>query len=156
MNKRFMKKRPLRILDTVALSPMTKDALVKNLMRVPVEPISATVMLIGVPGVISAFEDPKVATVYRSASFPVIDGMPFVKKARRKGMTAERCAAPDIMGPIFEASIKEGKTHYFYGTTDETLARLKANVGVEIKLSSRNFVLNSPSSSGSALSGSNL
>ena len=40
-------------------------------------------------------------------------GMPIVKRGRKLGFECDRCAAPDIMGPIFEESVKRNKTHYF-------------------------------------------
>ena len=55
--------------------------------------------------------------------------MPIVKRGRKLGFECDRCAAPDIMGPIFEESVKRNKTHYFYGgKDDEVLVKLRENL----------------------------
>ena len=85
----------------------------------PTTPVSATVDLVGVPAIISAKENPKIAEMYNKSSMAAIDGMPIVKIGRRKGLSCDRCAAPDIMGDVFAEGIKQGKTHYFYGGKDD-------------------------------------
>ena len=113
----------------VGFCPTTRAEFINEAFSMPTTPVSGTIDLIGVPGVISAKEDSKVAEMYAASSFAAIDGMPIVKIARRKGFTCERCAAPDIMGMVFEESVKQGKTHYFYGgKDDEVLKKLRENL----------------------------
>ena len=113
----------------VGFCPTTKEEFVKEVFSMPTEPVSGTVDLIGVPGINSAKADPEVAQIYADASFAAIDGMPIVKIARKKGFRCERCAAPDVMGLVFEESIRQGKTHFFYGgKNDEVLRQLKENL----------------------------
>lgn len=113
----------------VGFCPTTRAEFVREAFSMPTEPVSATIDLIGVPGVVSAREDEKIAQMYASSSFAAIDGMPIVKIARKKGFNAERCAAPDIMGMMFEESVKRGKTHYFYGGKDGgVLEKLRENL----------------------------
>lgn len=45
----------------------------------PTSPVSATVDLVGVPAIISAKENPKIAEMYSQATMAAIDGMPIVK-----------------------------------------------------------------------------
>ena len=127
----YKKKREL-IISKVGFCPTTKKEFLKEVLSMPTSPISATVNLIGVPGIISANEDKKVAEVYDSCSFAAIDGMPIVKIARKRGFICERCAAPDIMPLVFEESVARNKTHYFYGGKNyEVLDKLKCNLEKE-------------------------
>ncbi len=113
----------------VGFCATTRAEFVREAFSMPTSPVSGTIDLIGVPGVNSAKEDPNVAEMYASSTFAAIDGMPIVKIANKKGFECERCAAPDIMGFMFEESVKQGKTHYFYGGKDNTvLSKLKANL----------------------------
>ena len=67
--------------------------------------------------------------MYSSSSFAAIDGMPIVKIAQKNGFNCERCAAPDFMGMMFEESVKQNKTHYFYGGKNEdVLKKLRENL----------------------------
>ena len=125
----YIHPRDLNICNTVGVCAMTREQFVDLVFELPAEPVSATVDLIGVPAIVSAKADPKVAEVYNHATVAAIDGMPFVKKARRQGLPAERCSGPDIMGMVFTEGIKRGATHYFYGgKNDEVLSRLKCNL----------------------------
>lgn len=125
MDNIYQRKRDL-IVCGIGFCPTTREEFVKEAFTMPTEPVSGTIDLIGVPGIISAKEDPKVAEMYSASSFAAIDGMPIVKIARKKGFNCERCAAPDIMGMMFQKSIERKKTHYFYGgKDDEVLNRLR-------------------------------
>jgi N-acetylglucosaminyldiphosphoundecaprenol N-acetyl-beta-D-mannosaminyltransferase len=125
----YQRKRDLYIFNSVGVCATTKEQFVEEVFRLPVQPISASVVLIGVPAVISSKENPEIARMYSKATIAAIDGMPIVKMARSRGLKCERCAAPDIMGPIFEKSVKQGKTHYFYGgKNDDVLIKLRKNL----------------------------
>ena len=127
----YKRKRDFEI-GGVGFCATTRTGFVNELMTVPTSPVSATVALIGVPGINSAKANQRVADVYNNVSFAAIDGMPIVRIARKKGFNAERCAAPDIMKPIIRESISQNKTHYFYGgKSDIVLERLKKNLESE-------------------------
>ncbi len=116
-------------MNAVGVCAMTKECFVKEVMTLPTSPCSATVVLIGVPAAVAAREDKEFAGILNSASLAGIDGMPIVKKARKKGLICERCSAPDTMGLIFEESILHGRKHFFYGGKDETvLEKLRDNL----------------------------
>ena len=121
--------RDMTVCGAVGLCTLTREAFVRAVFDLPTEPISAAVFLAGVPAVVAARENPEIAALYARASITAIDGMPIVRRARRQGFVCERCAAPDIMGLVFEESIRRGKTHYFYGGKDDaTLQRLRENL----------------------------
>ncbi len=129
MDKVYRRKRDFVVCGIVGVCATTKKQLIDEVFALPVEPVSATIDLAGVPAIISAKENKEIAQMYEQATMTIIDGMPIVNIGRRKGFKCERCAAPDIMGPIFEESIKQGKTHYFYGGKDnEVLHKLRSNL----------------------------
>lgn len=124
----YRRKRDFNVIGSVGVCALTRQQFVDGVFSLPTQPISAYVALVGVPAAIASRENPDIALAYRRASMAAMDGMPIVKIGRRKGHVCERCAAPDIMGLVFEESVRRGKTHFFYGTTEETLKKLKANV----------------------------
>lgn len=125
----YIKKRDFSICDTVSVCVTTNRECVEQIFDLPVEPVSATIDLVGVPAVISASESEEIKEMYSKATMAIIDGMPIVKRGRKLGFECDRCAAPDIMGPIFEESVKRNKTHYFYGgKDDEVLVKLRENL----------------------------
>ena len=124
----FQRERNLKVCG-IGFCAMTMDQLVESVFSLPTDPVSSTVDLVGVPGIISAKENEKVADTYASSTMAIIDGMPIVKIARKRGIPCDRCAAPDIMPYIFAESVRQGKTHYFYGgKDDEVLVHLKENM----------------------------
>ncbi|MBQ7679565.1 MAG: WecB/TagA/CpsF family glycosyltransferase [Butyrivibrio sp.] len=128
-NRIYRRRRDLIVWDTVGVCATTKAQFIQEVFSMPTTPVSATVDLVGVPAVISSIEDPQLRKMYNRCTFAAIDGMPIVKMARKQGLVCERCAAPDIMGLVFAESIRQGKTHYFYGGADETvLKRLRARL----------------------------
>lgn len=125
----YFRKRDFIVCGIVGVCATTREQFVNEVFNLPVEPVSATINLVGVPAIVSAKENPIIAEMYNKATMVAIDGMPIVKIGRRKGFRCDRCAAPDIMGLMFRDSIKLGKTHYFYGGNDEgVLKKLKENL----------------------------
>ena len=62
-----------------------------------------------------------------AATFP--DGKPIADTMLGRGLgEAERVAGPDLMAELFRYSQGSGKKHFFYGSTEETLAGLKKNL----------------------------
>ena len=128
----YQRKRDFEVCGIVGVCATTKKEFVREVFSMPTSPVSATVDLVGVPAVISAKEDPKIAEMYNKSTMAAIDGMPIVKIGKRKGFTCERCAAPDIMGEVFKEGVKQGKTHYFYGgKDDDVLKKLRSNLEKE-------------------------
>jgi N-acetylglucosaminyldiphosphoundecaprenol N-acetyl-beta-D-mannosaminyltransferase len=130
--KFYQRKRDFIVCGVVGVCATTREDFVREAFSMPTTPVSATIDLVGVPAIISAKENPKYAEIYNKSTMAAIDGMPIVKIGLKKGIQCERCAAPDIMGLMFEESVRQGKTHYFYGgKNDEVLEKLKGNLEIE-------------------------
>ena len=75
---------------------------------------------------VMAYRDPEYQNVQNSAAMALPDGQPLSMVSRRRGYKdARRVPGPDLMPEIIERGIKHGFRHYFYGSSDETLSRLK-------------------------------
>ncbi|MCR5650494.1 MAG: WecB/TagA/CpsF family glycosyltransferase [Lachnospiraceae bacterium] len=78
---------------------------------------------------VMAFKNDAYREALRGAKLVFPDGFPIAKEQRRKGFEeAERIAGPDFMKEIFERSADGSISHYFYGSTDETLKKLTGNL----------------------------
>ncbi|MGN0974505.1 MAG: WecB/TagA/CpsF family glycosyltransferase [Gemmiger sp.] len=67
--------------------------------------------------------------VLNGMSFCAMDGKPVVGRARRLHPELgeiERCSGPDVTADLLEATAAAGARHYFYGTSAENLAALRA------------------------------
>lgn len=75
---------------------------------------------------VMAFRDEEYRKVQNSAAMELPDGKPLSLVSRRRGyIEARRVPGPDLMPRIFELSKEKGYRHYFYGSTEETLNKLK-------------------------------
>lgn len=75
---------------------------------------------------VMAFRDEEYRKVQNSAAMALPDGKPLSLVSRRRGyIEARRVPGPDLMPRIFELSKEKGYRHYFYGSTEETLNKLK-------------------------------
>ena len=75
---------------------------------------------------VMAYRDPEYQNVQNSAAMALPDGQPLSMVSRRRGYKdARRVPGPDLMPEIIERGIKHGFRHYFYGSSDETLSKLK-------------------------------
>ena len=75
---------------------------------------------------VMSYEDPEYCKVQNTAYLRLPDGKPLSVVAKKRGFKeAERVTGPDLMKEIFEISEECGFTHYFYGSTEETLELLK-------------------------------
>ena len=71
-----------------------------------------------------AHDDPQYHTVQADAAFVLPDGGPLSGYSRKHGFPeAERVTGPDLMLALFARD--NGLKHYFYGSSEETLALLK-------------------------------
>ena len=78
---------------------------------------------------VTAFRDKEYRNVQNHAAMALPDGKPLSIVSRSRGCSeARRVPGPDLMVKIFECSEKKGYRHYFYGSTEETLAKLKINI----------------------------
>ena len=88
--------------------------------------------------IVTAGEKKGYCRIQNGAAMVFADGAPVADYQKKHGFPkAERVAGPDFMEEIFRRSPKEGYRHYFYGSSRETLCKLKNNLekrfpGIEI------------------------
>jgi N-acetylglucosaminyldiphosphoundecaprenol N-acetyl-beta-D-mannosaminyltransferase len=86
----------------------------------------AYVCVTGVHGIMECKRQERVRSVHNSASLIVPDGMPLVYISRLAGhKNTGRVYGPDLLLEICKQSLVHGYKHFFFGTTEATLARLK-------------------------------
>ena len=78
---------------------------------------------------VMAKNDKEYADILNDAAFLFPDGTPIANREKNDGyIGAERVAGPDFMSNMFRDT-QDGKvSHYFYGSTDETLTKLRENL----------------------------
>ena len=75
---------------------------------------------------VMAYENEEYRKIQNGGALALPDGGPLSTVSRKRGFTnAERVTGPDLMEEIFKISEEKGYTHYFYGSTQETLDELK-------------------------------
>lgn len=75
---------------------------------------------------ITAYEDPEYLKIQNGGIMAIPDGGPLSSVGKKRGHTnMERTTGPSLMGKIFEISAEKGYSHYFYGSTEETLTKLR-------------------------------
>lgn len=78
---------------------------------------------------VSAYEDPDYRDVQNGGIMAIPDGGPLSSVGRRRGFPdMQRTTGPGLMGEIFRISAEKGYRHYFYGSTDETLEKLRTSL----------------------------
>ncbi len=78
---------------------------------------------------VMAFRDEEYRKVQNSGAMALPDGQPLSIVSRRRGyVQAKRVPGPDLMPAILNLSQEKGYTHYFYGSTENTLEQLKKAV----------------------------
>lgn len=79
--------------------------------------------------IIMAYEDEKFFKCQNGGVMSIPDGGPLKTYGQRKGhMEMERITGPDLMLELFKASEKMGLRHYFYGTTQDTLDKMRTKL----------------------------
>lgn len=75
---------------------------------------------------VMAFKDENYRNVQNGAAMALPDGKPLSIVSRMRGFrNASRVPGPDLMLEIFKLSEKNGYKHFFYGSKEETLAKLE-------------------------------
>jgi N-acetylglucosaminyldiphosphoundecaprenol N-acetyl-beta-D-mannosaminyltransferase len=80
---------------------------------------------------VQCFDRPALAKIVQESGMATTDGMPLVWLARRFGFKqATRVYGPDLMLELCRATAgsEHPYSHYFYGATEETLDKLRANL----------------------------
>lgn len=75
---------------------------------------------------VMSYEDEVYCNVQNTAALRLPDGKPLSIVAKKRGFkNAERVTGPDLMGELFKDSKMNGLKHFFFGSTEETLEKLK-------------------------------
>lgn len=78
---------------------------------------------------VMASRDKSYRNIQNQAAIALPDGKPLTIVSRMRGFrNAGRVPGPDLMLEIFEVSQRKGYTHYFYGSKEETLGKLRDNL----------------------------
>lgn len=75
---------------------------------------------------VTSYEDADYCSIQNGGIMAIPDGGPLSTVGRKRGYTnMQRTTGPSYMGEILKISIQKGYRHYFYGSTQETLDKLK-------------------------------
>ncbi|MDU5723278.1 MAG: WecB/TagA/CpsF family glycosyltransferase [Clostridium butyricum] len=78
---------------------------------------------------VTAYYDEEYKKIQNNAALVLPDGKPLSIVSKKRGFKeAERVTGPDLMGCLFSESELKGYTHYFYGSTNDTLSVLYTNL----------------------------
>lgn len=78
---------------------------------------------------VMSYKDGKYCEVQNGGVLAIPDGGPLSTVGRSRGYkTMERIAGPDYMKLVLLASVKKGYRHYFYGSTVDTLEKMRRNL----------------------------
>lgn len=81
---------------------------------------------------VMAFRDVEYRKVQNEAAMALPDGKPLSIVSKGRGYPeAKRVPGPDLMPEIFKLSKEKGYRHFFYGSTQETLDKLRQNLRAE-------------------------
>lgn len=71
---------------------------------------------------VTSYEDSEYKKIQNGGALALPDGKPLSIISRKRGFkNAERVTGPDLMGDIFKESEEKGYSHFFYGSSNETL-----------------------------------
>lgn len=78
---------------------------------------------------VTAYETPDYLAVQNGGIMAIPDGGPLSTLGRKRGYSKmERVTGPSYMEEIMKISEKYGYSHYFYGSTEETLGKMVENL----------------------------
>lgn len=81
---------------------------------------------------IMAYESPQYSKIQNAAFLALPDGSPLALVHRIRGYKeAEQVAGPDLMPALWEATENLNLSHYFYGSTQETIDALRENIALK-------------------------
>lgn len=75
---------------------------------------------------VTAWEEPEYCEVQNGGIMAVPDGVPLVLVSHRRGFSqTERTDGPRYMVEVLQRSVEKGYRHFFYGSTQETLDKMR-------------------------------
>ncbi len=87
------------------------------------------VCVTGVHGIMESWRNAELRRIHCEAGMVTPDGMPMVWLLKLDGnREADRVYGPDLMRAVFAAGIELGTRHFLYGSTPETLGRLRGKL----------------------------
>lgn len=88
---------------------------------------------------VMAYEDENYRNIQNGGVMAIPDGGPLSSVGKYRGfITMSRTTGPSYMENIFKISVKNGYKHFFYGSTENTLKKIKIHVSKnfpEVKIS---------------------
>ncbi|MGN8755009.1 WecB/TagA/CpsF family glycosyltransferase [Blautia sp. HCP3S3_C4] len=76
-----------------------------------------------------SYENSEYCSIQNGGIMAIPDGGPLSSIGKKRGCEEmERTTGPSYMEEIFKISVQKGYKHYFYGSTDDTLNKLKMNL----------------------------
>jgi N-acetylglucosaminyldiphosphoundecaprenol N-acetyl-beta-D-mannosaminyltransferase len=93
---------------------------------------SRYICICNVHSVVTATRDPEFKRVVNDADMATSDGAPIAWALRQLGFPAqERINGPDLMWRYLREAEKNGQSVFFYGSTEETLLKLRSSIACE-------------------------
>lgn len=81
---------------------------------------------------VTAYDTPSYCKIQNGGIMAIPDGGPLSAVGRKRGYPKmQRTTGPELMGEIMKISKEKGYRHYFYGSTEETLQKLRSNLEKE-------------------------
>ena len=81
---------------------------------------------------VMAYDDASYSEIQNGGILAIPDGGPLSSVGKRRGFEKmSRTTGPDLMAEVFRISQEKGYRHYFYGSTEETLNKLRENLQKE-------------------------
>ncbi|MFC1468041.1 WecB/TagA/CpsF family glycosyltransferase [Verrucomicrobiota bacterium] len=77
---------------------------------------------------VQCFDRPDMAKLVSESGMATTDGMPLMLQGKLRGYDVTRVYGPDLMLELCKYGESRGYRHYFYGSTDDVLEKLKANL----------------------------
>lgn len=76
--------------------------------------------------IVTAYEDIEYRAIQNGGIMALPDGMPLSIVGHKRGYKMmKRIAGPSYMNEVFELSIQKGYSHFFYGSTEMTLKKMR-------------------------------
>ena len=113
----------------VGISAIDPDDALAEITRWIAQGDARYVCVTGVHGVMEAQRDPELLRIHNRSGLTTPDGMPMVWAARYAGAShVQRVYGPDLMLAVCERAAERGWGCFLYGSSDEVLDRLRANL----------------------------
>ena len=77
---------------------------------------------------VTSYEDPSYRAVQNGGILAIPDGGPLSAVGRKRGYDMARTPGPEFMEEVLKLSPRYGYRHFFYGSTEETLSKLRGRL----------------------------